>query len=502
MNNQNIRNMLSGVIGWGWPVLLAFAVTPYLLEGLGVEGFGIRSILIMLVGYFSMLNFGISGAATKYMSEYIENDKDYLKDVLSTSFWIHLILGLVGGLALSLASEYLVNEVFHISSKLENEAITAIKISAFSFIFTMMNSWGGAVVSGYHRYDILNYTMVLYGTLTLVGSFILVEIGYGVIGVAVANLTASICLLIVNIYILKQQNFLFKIEVILKRHVASRLVKFGSHFFIFQIFSMLFSQLDRFLVGAYLGAAVLTYYVIPHQLAIVVHQLSAKVMEFLFPLISSIGNKNINKLRQICVRGTTISLILSLSLAIPLIIYGDIILLFWMNNEVSNYSSDILLILTFTYILMSITAVSSSIFSGMGYPYVVSSASVITGITASLLYFIFIEFYGLFGIAIAGLISVFVTVLYYFFMLSKYLPNSLSMLINDSWIAIVLFSIVIVSVKWISDSFHLFPESLLQVVIYGGFCSLIFCVSCWFTNVIKNDEKILIVNYARSKLAL
>ena len=97
MNNQNIRNMLSGVIGWGWPVLLAFAVTPYLLEGLGVEGFGIRSILIMLVGYFSMLNFGISGAATKYMSEYIENDKDYLKDVLSTSFWIHLILGLVGG---------------------------------------------------------------------------------------------------------------------------------------------------------------------------------------------------------------------------------------------------------------------------------------------------------------------------------------------------------------------------------------------------------------------
>jgi O-antigen/teichoic acid export membrane protein len=225
-------------------------------------------------------------------------------------------------------------------------------------------------------------------------------------------------------------------------------------------------------------------------------------MEFLFPLISSIGNKNINKLRQICVRGTTISLILSLSLAIPLIIYGDIILLFWMNNEVSKYSSDILLILTFTYILMSITAVSSSIFSGMGYPYVVSSASVITGITASLLYFIFIEFYGLFGIAIAGLISVFVTVLYYFFMLSKYLPNSLSMLINDSWIAIVLFSIVIVSVKWISDSFHLFPESLLQVVIYGGFCSLIFCVSCWFTNVIKNDEKILIVNYARSKLAL
>ena len=91
MNNQNIRNMMSGVIGWSWPVLLAFVVTPYLLEGLGEEGFGIRSILIMLVGYFSMINFGVSGAVTKYMSEYVKIDNNYVKDVLSTSFWIHII---------------------------------------------------------------------------------------------------------------------------------------------------------------------------------------------------------------------------------------------------------------------------------------------------------------------------------------------------------------------------------------------------------------------------
>ena len=159
MNNQNIRNMLSGVIGWSWPVLLAFAVTPYLLEGLGEEGFGIRSILIMLVGYFSMINFGLSGAVTKYMSEYVKIDNNYVKDVLSTSFWIHIILGAAGGLALSLISYYLINELFQISKDLKNEAITALRISAFSFLFTMMNSWAGAVVSGNHRYVILNYMM-------------------------------------------------------------------------------------------------------------------------------------------------------------------------------------------------------------------------------------------------------------------------------------------------------------------------------------------------------
>ena len=502
MNNQNIRNMLSGVIGWSWPVLLAFVVTPYLLEGLGEEGFGLRSILIMLVGYFSMINFGVSGAVTKYMSEYVKIDNDYVKDVLSTSFWIHLILGVLGGLALSLISEYLVNKLFHISKELEVEAITALRLSAFSFIFTMMNSWAGAVVSGNHRYDILNYTMSLYGTLTLVGSYILVEAGNGIIGVAVANLIASICLLIVYVYIFKQLNLFINLEIKIKKHVATRLFKFGSHFFIFQIFGMLFSQLDRFLISVYLGASILTYYVIPHQVAIVVHQLTSKVMEFLMPLVSSLRNNDINKLREICVRGTTISLFLSLSLAIPIIIYGEKILLFWMNNEVSKNSSDILLILTFTYILMSITAVSSSIFSGMGYPYVVSSASVITGIIASILYFFYIESYGLYGIAIAGLISVFITIIYYLFMLNKYLPNSVLMLIKDSWIAVVLFLVVIAIVKWVSDSYQFFPESLLQVVFYGGLCSLTYGVLCWFSNVIKCEEKIKIIKFARSKISI
>ena len=69
--DRTLLNMTSALIAWGWPVLLSFLVTPLLLEGLGIDAFGVRSILIMIVGYFSMLNFGISGAVTKYLSEHI-----------------------------------------------------------------------------------------------------------------------------------------------------------------------------------------------------------------------------------------------------------------------------------------------------------------------------------------------------------------------------------------------------------------------------------------------
>ena len=87
-------------------------------------------------------------------------------------------------------------------------------------------------------------------------------------------------------------------------------------------------------------------------------------------------------------------------------------------------------------------------------------------------------------------------------MLNKYLPNSVLMLIKDSWIAVVLFLVVIAFVMWGSDSFQFFPESLLQVVFYGGLCSLIYGVLCWSTNVIKKEEKVKIINFARSKISI
>ena len=87
-------------------------------------------------------------------------------------------------------------------------------------------------------------------------------------------------------------------------------------------------------------------------------------------------------------------------------------------------------------------------------------------------------------------------------MLNKYLPNSVILLIKDSWIAVVLFLVVIAIVKWVSESYQFFPESLLQVVVYGGLCSSFYGVLCWFTNVIKKDEKIKIIKFTRSKISI
>jgi len=494
--DRTLLNMTSALIAWGWPVLLSFLVTPLLLEGLGIDAFGVRSILIMIVGYFSMLNFGISGAVTKYLSEHIsKNESNIVGDLLSTSLWIHVLIGAIGGLAIFMSAEQLVINVFKIPSEIHEASILALELASAAFFFTMINSWAGAVATGLHRLDIYNYIMMLYGTLTLLGSLILVLQGYGLVGVSVANLVATCVVLFVYLVVLRRRGVRLEKGFFIKKYMFLKLVKFGSHMAIFGMFAILFSQVDRILVGIYLGSAMLTYYIIPHQLAIVVHQLSAKMMQFLLPLISIINVDDKLSIRKICLKGVSVSLILSLSLALPIIVFGDSILLFWIGEDIQKVSGPILRILTLSYVLMSLTSVFSSIFGGMGHVHIVSLSSIATGVIGVLLYYLTIEDFGLLGVSLSGVVAIMASIFIYITKLIKYINIKISELLIVMVKPILIFIVVTVLFYWIS-TFLVF-DNLLEVLIMGTISCFVYILMCWSFNLIKIDEKKRILSFIK-----
>jgi len=53
------RNVLWNLLGTGAPLLVAIVVIPVLIEGLGIERFGVLTIAWMVVGYFSLFDLGL-----------------------------------------------------------------------------------------------------------------------------------------------------------------------------------------------------------------------------------------------------------------------------------------------------------------------------------------------------------------------------------------------------------------------------------------------------------
>src|SRR6185503_9752041 len=63
------RNTFFNLVGWAWPVLLAFVVVPYIVSSLGNDAYGIFSIVSIVTGYLSLFHGPVARGNVRFMAE-------------------------------------------------------------------------------------------------------------------------------------------------------------------------------------------------------------------------------------------------------------------------------------------------------------------------------------------------------------------------------------------------------------------------------------------------
>ena len=80
LNSHSISlNIFWNLLGNGTPMLAALFAIPILIDGLGLERFGVLTLSWMVVGYFSLFDLGLGRALTKLVAEKLgreENEED------------------------------------------------------------------------------------------------------------------------------------------------------------------------------------------------------------------------------------------------------------------------------------------------------------------------------------------------------------------------------------------------------------------------------------------
>ncbi|MCX5707980.1 MAG: hypothetical protein NTY14_03245 [Candidatus Omnitrophica bacterium] len=75
MNKESLaqrmmKNVIWNFIGQIWMVVLAFFATPFIVRSLNVNFYGIYTLVGVIIGYFSFLQFGLGTATVKYVAQY------------------------------------------------------------------------------------------------------------------------------------------------------------------------------------------------------------------------------------------------------------------------------------------------------------------------------------------------------------------------------------------------------------------------------------------------
>ena len=127
------RNVLWNLLGTGAPLLVAIVVIPVLIEGLGIERFGMLTIAWMVVGYFSLFDLGLGRALTKLVVEKLGKGQDgEIPALVWTAMSLMAALGVLGAIVVATLSPWLVGGVLKIPAELQPETLTAFYLLAAS----------------------------------------------------------------------------------------------------------------------------------------------------------------------------------------------------------------------------------------------------------------------------------------------------------------------------------------------------------------------------------
>lgn len=352
---------------------LGFLLVPFLLRSLGTEGYALYGLLGMLAGSLSLLNFGSPSATQRTVAEHIaRGETDRLRSILYFSIFLHTVGVLLGAAAVLILRARLTQEFFNISPELRRTGTWIIACGAAASVFFSWTQFALALLQGLQDFAAANLLTLLQNGLILVGSVVLLRLGFGLRAVAVFFISIQLAV------------SLIALTAALRRMPpparasgpepprGKEMRAFSGYAFSVFLAQLAWSatfQWDKAIIGYFFPMTQLTYYLIPSFLLRRCAILANSVMTTAFPLMSELSGLGdhaaLRKAYRQCSR-------LALWLIVPgfalIFALAPQFLTLWLGAEFASRGARPLRLLLGAYFLQQLGSMPLTAAYGLGRP--------------------------------------------------------------------------------------------------------------------------------------
>lgn len=388
---------------------------PFLLHRLGIAQYGLWMLTSAAVTSANSISTGFGDAALKYASIYRgAHNRRKLKEILSVSLVINLILG--GGLAILIwyGTPYAVARLFKVDPALQAVAVIAFRIGGAVLVVRSVESVLIAALRAHERYGPAVRISVFSRASTVAIACVLAGRGYGLIAIMVGTLvvgTTSLSLQAMAVHAVVGGMSLMPAA---SKAALSEVLGFGSFSWVQAVAGCIFSQADRLLVGGLLGTSAVAYYSLCVQAAQPIHGLLAAGLHFLFPHLSARSTTvPASDLRTTIWPILWVNITLAILLCLPLVLFSKPILHVWMGPAFAQKAWALLSILAVGLGLLSLNVTGHYALLALGQVRLVSALNLAGGIVMLLAIAVLAPRLGLMGAAIGRLLYGPITLLMY-----------------------------------------------------------------------------------------
>jgi O-antigen/teichoic acid export membrane protein len=187
-----LRNSLWNLSGSALPMVVALATVPLLIAALGVEGYGIVTLVGSVIGYFAVLDINLTAGSIKYLAEHhAANDRTRFAETFWFGMFFYGLLGLLGTALIYFSADLLVERFFKVSPALRDATVTAFKIGALGFALSQAQNYLLVVPQALQRYDRSAQSEAFFGVFVNIASVAAAMYGFGIVGVTLARVAVS-----------------------------------------------------------------------------------------------------------------------------------------------------------------------------------------------------------------------------------------------------------------------------------------------------------------------
>lgn len=399
------RNSTYNLLGLLVPLAVSLVTIPIYLSVIGEARYGVLAIVWLLLGYFGLFDLGLGRATAQRVAAL----RDGTAEERAQAFWTALILnvgiGAVGGLLIWPIASYFFGNVFRIEDALRPEVHAAVPWMVLAVPMATLSGVLSGALQGRERFLELNIVSVsgtvLFQLLPLAAAML-----WGAdLGVLLpAALFARLLTLLVLLERCKHHLYSGHSATFVGSQ-AVQLVHFGGWVTVTAFVGPMMVILDRFIIGAMIGAKAVTYYTVPFQLSERSTIIASALASALFPRLASATRPEAQRLAN---EGLRVLVVVMTPLVAAGILFMEPFLSWWISPAFAQQSAGIGQVILLGFWANSFASIPYAQLQARGRPDLVAKCHLGEVLPYFGLLYLGLGTFGMVGAAIAFSLRVFV----------------------------------------------------------------------------------------------
>lgn len=491
--NQLKAGAILSYVSMGLGYLVSIIYTPVMLRLLGQNEYGLYNLVVSVVAYLGVLNFGFGSAYMRYYSRYkVKEDKEKINALNGMFLIIFSLIGLIAvisGIMLAMSTETI------FGSELTSSELSKAKVLMMILVINLAISFPNIVFTSHiTANEKFVFQKLIQMVKTIISPFIVLPVlilGYGSVGMVIATTVLNFIIEIANVaYCINRlkmkftfKNFDFKL--------MREMTVFSSFIFLNLIIDQINWNVDKFLLGRFHGTISVAVYGLAAQLNNYYLTIASTISSVFIPRIHRLvaNSDNNDKLTELFTRIGRIQFIILSLISTGLIFFGRPFINMWAGENYSNsYPIVLLLIIPLTIPLIQNIGIEIQRAKNMHQfrswiYFFIAIGNLVLTIPLS-------KAYGGVGAAVGTAISL---IIGNGFIMNFYYHIKVGLDMKFFWKQILSFIPALIPPIFagivINNIFNLF--NIFNFLTYGIIYVIIFCISYWFIGVNPYEKDLI-----------